>query len=104
MFIFKGKPIQDIRKALRKACEDAGIPYGRFVKDGFVFHDLRHTFNTNMRKAGVPESVIMAVTGHSTRAMFDRYNKIDLEDTRQPLAGWRLISQMLTKLLTKTGK
>ncbi len=104
VFIFKGKPIQDIRKALRKACEDAGIPYGRFVKDGFVFHDLRHTFNTNMRKAGVTESVIMAVTGHSTRAMFDRYNKIDLEDTRQPLAGWRLISQMLTKLLTKTGK
>lgn len=48
-----------------------------------MFHGLRHTFNTNMRKAGVSESVIMAVTGHSTMAMFDRYNKIDLEDTRQ---------------------
>lgn len=83
VFIFKGNPIQYIHKGLRKACRDAGISYGRFVKDGFVFHDLRHTFNTNMRKAGVPESVIMAVTGHSTRAMFDRYNKIDLQDTRQ---------------------
>ena len=38
---------------------------------------MRHTFNTNMRKAGVHESVIMAVTGHSTREMFDRYNRID---------------------------
>jgi len=61
----------------------AGIPYGRFTKDGFVFHDLRHTFNTYMRKSGVPESVIMEITGHSTRTMFDRYNTIDLEDTRQ---------------------
>ncbi len=34
-------------------------------------------FNTNMRKAGVEESAIMAITGHSTRQMFDRYNTID---------------------------
>ena len=82
VFIYRGKPVRDIRAGLKKACEGAGIPYGRFVKNGFVFHDLRHTFNTNMRKAGVSESVIMAITGHSTRAMFDRYNTIDLEDTR----------------------
>ena len=61
----------------------ANIIYGRFKKGGFVFHDLRHTFNTNMRKAGVPESVIMAITGHSTREMFDRYDTVDLDDTRQ---------------------
>ena len=36
-----------------------------------------------MRKAGVTESVIMAVTGHSTREMFDRYNTVDVEDTRE---------------------
>jgi len=36
-----------------------------------------------MRKAGVQESVIMEITGHSTREMFDRYNTIDEEDTRQ---------------------
>ncbi len=50
------------------------------MKGGFIFHDLRHTFNTNMRKADVPESVIMSIMGHSTRQMFDRYNKIDGED------------------------
>ena len=33
-----------------------------------------------MRKAGVPESVIMKITGHSTREMFDRYNSVDVED------------------------
>ena len=36
-----------------------------------------------MRKAGVPESVIMEITGHSTREMFDRYNTIDEDDTRK---------------------
>jgi hypothetical protein len=35
-----------------------------------------------MRKAGVPESVIMSITGHSTREMFDRYNTIDIDDTK----------------------
>ena len=38
-----------------------------------------------MRKAGVPESVIMEITGHSTREMFDRYDTIDIEDTRQAI-------------------
>jgi integrase len=63
--------------------QKADIIYGRYEKDGFIFHDLRHTFNTNMRKAGVAESVIMDITGHSTREMFDRYNTIDEEDTRK---------------------
>jgi len=27
--------------------------------------------------------VIMKITGHSTREMFDRYNSIDSDDTRQ---------------------
>ncbi|MCX5827109.1 MAG: site-specific integrase [Deltaproteobacteria bacterium] len=83
VFLFKGKPITDIRTALRKACTTAGIAYGRSEKDGFVFHDTRHCFNTNMRKSGVPESVIMKITGHSTREMFLRYDTVDSQDTRK---------------------
>jgi integrase len=85
VFLNRGNPMKDIKTALERACGDVGIVYGRFKKDGFIFHDLRHTFNTNMRKAGVPESVIMVITGHSTREMFDRYNTIDEEDTRQAI-------------------
>lgn len=83
VFVYRGQPVNDIRKGLRDACTTAGIKYGRNAKDGFVFHDLRHTFNTNMRKAGVAESVIMAITGHSTREMFDRYNSIDRDDIKK---------------------
>ena len=85
VFMYKGKPIKKFTTTLRKACKKAGVLYGRALKDGFVYHDLRHTFNTNMRKAGVPESVIMNITGHSTRDMFDRYNTIDSEDTREAI-------------------
>jgi len=85
VFLYKGKPVKSINTALRTACENAKIVFGQKKKSGFVFHDLRHTFNTNMRKAGVPESVIMHITGHSTREMFDRYNTIDTEDTRRAM-------------------
>ncbi len=81
MFHYHGLPIaEDIRSDLKTACEKVGIIYGSKKKNGFVFHDLRHAFVTNMRKLGVSESIIMKITGHSTREMFDRYNKIDRED------------------------
>ena len=83
VLLFRGKPLDTLGKALNRACEKAGILYGRNTKNGFTFHDLRHSFNTNMRKAGVQESVIMAITGHSTREMFDRYNTVDIDDTRE---------------------
>jgi integrase len=85
MFLYKGRPIEDIRTALRRACREAGIPHGRSARDGLVFHYLRHSLNTYMRKAGVPKSVIMRLTGHSTRKMFDRQNTVDTEDARRPM-------------------
>ena len=36
-----------------------------------------------MRKAGVQESVIMEITGHSTREIFGRYNSVDTEDKKE---------------------
>ena len=51
-----------------------------FSKVGpYRLHDLRHTFNTNMLKAGVASTVIMKLTGHKTDAMFTRYTHLDEE-------------------------
>lgn len=82
VILYSGRPLVDPRGSLRKACQEAGVPYGRFTKGGFIFHDLRHTFNTNMRKAGTAQSVRMAVTGHSTPEMENRYDTVDVEDMR----------------------
>jgi integrase len=76
VFTYKGRTVKSIRKAFLNACKQAGIV-------NFRFHDLRHTFNTNMRKAGVPQAVIMKMTGHKTTAMFHRYNTVDLDDGRE---------------------
>lgn len=49
-FIFSpnGKPIESNYRTLKNICEDLSIPYGRFTDGGFVSHDLRHNFGTEI--------------------------------------------------------
>jgi integrase len=78
VFTYARKRILSVRRAFEVACRKAGI-------DDVVFHDLRHTFVTNMCRAGVDYFRIMAVTGHKTMTVFKRYNTIDEADLRQAM-------------------
>jgi integrase len=78
VFTFKGKPLKSIKDALARALKKANIA-------NFRLHDLRHTYTTNARKAGVDRTVIMKLTGHKTLSMFTRYNSVDEADARQAL-------------------
>lgn len=76
LFARGAKPIRDFRESWDLACQRAGVP-------DLLFHDLRRTAVRNLRGAGVPETVIMKITGHRTRSVFERYNITDPTDTRE---------------------
>ena len=78
VFHVKGRPVGNFFRAWRRACETARIP-------GRLFHDLRRTAVRDMIRGGVSQHVAMAISGHKTPSMFQRYNITSAEDKLEAL-------------------
>ena len=88
-FTFSGKRVVDYnvtgfdptrhvkswRTAWRTLTKKAGLP-------GFRFHDLRHCAITQLAENGTSDSTIMAIAGHVSRRMLERYSHVRMEAKR----------------------
>jgi integrase len=127
VFTRSGKPVGSFRKAWSRACIEAGlarfrcricqseltkerkcptcgtkIAVSRAVYEGLIFHDLRRTGVRNLVRAGVPERVAQAISGHKTRAVFERYNIVSERDLKE--AGHKLETYLATQNRATSGQ
>jgi integrase len=82
----------NLRKAWNKACDACGLGKLEPIDKqnnrrytGLIVHDLRRSAIKNLMKAGVNERVAMAISGHKTRAVFDRYHIVDETDVLEAM-------------------
>lgn len=79
VFLYKGRPVRDVKTVFDKACRRAG-------RTNLRLHDLRHTASTNLRRAGVDATTAMKIVGHKSERMHRRYNTVEPEDLRRAVS------------------
>jgi integrase len=86
--------VSPLSKEFRKLMERARIEQ-RVIRDrnkagrtvyALSFHSLRHSFSSILANAGVSEERRMALTGHKSRDMHQRYSHHELEQLQKDVA------------------
>jgi integrase len=81
VFVFRGKRINGISGDQWKAVlKKAGI-------EDLRWHDLRHTWATDMTRRGIPTQALQKLGGWKTMAMVNRYAHHDVDSLRQFVGG-----------------
>ena len=75
-----GQPVRRFYRSWKTAGAKAGIPGKR------LFHDFRRTAVSNLTRAGVPEKIVMDISGYKTRAIL---TAITSKMRRISGRGWR---------------
>lgn len=93
-FVFhrdNGLPVGLFRKSWASALRKSGLGH-------ILVHDLRRCAVRNLVQSGIPEKTAMTLTGHKTRAIFDRYHIVceaDLAEAAERMQN-HLASQPVT--------
>jgi integrase len=70
--------VKSWRSAWRTLTKKAGLP-------GFRFHDLRHCAITQLAEGDTSDSTIMAIAGHVSKRMLERYSHVRMEAKRKAM-------------------
>jgi integrase len=83
------KHVNSWRSAWRTLTKKAGL-------SGFRFHDLRHCAITSLAESGASDSTIMAIAGHVSRRMLERYSHVRMEAKRKAMESLSKSTRMLS--------
>lgn len=72
---------------LRVVCKKLDIPYGKYVEDGFIPHDLRHNFASDIIRHTDIET-LRELLGHSNIEQIGDYLHTDAKRMREAIR-WR---------------
>ena len=90
----KGNRIRDIRKSFATALNEAEI-------EDFRFHDLRHTFASNLVMEGVDLATVRELLGHKSIEMTLRYSHLSHDHKEKAIKTLDKIMQIDTNMDTK---
>ena len=76
------------RSAWRTLTKRVGLP-------GFRFHDLRHCAIAQLAENGASDSTIMAIAGHVSRRMLERYSHVRMEAKRKAMEALAASTRMV---------
>jgi integrase len=110
-----GKVFSDtnLRTEWQKACAACGLGTRTLIEPedegafkwykytGLLIHDLRRSAVRNLVNAGVPERVAMKISGHKTRAVFDRYHIVSTDDVTNAMRRLELAGVSTSERLVK---
>lgn len=85
IFTADGKTPSLFYRHMKQACEECGIPYGRYTDGGVVLHDTRHSFITKLQQAGIDLATIQSFSGHSSRELVMRYSHARPESRKRAM-------------------
>lgn len=71
---------QQVNRHLRRVCVRAGLP-------AYTPHQLRHSFVTNLLRAGVPLHLVQRMANHTSPAITSRYIKAGGSELREWMRG-----------------
>jgi len=75
-FVLRFPDKHGVYRRVARACQGFENARSRAGIKDFRFHDLRHNWTTRMRDLGMADHTIMAITGHKTPQMLERYYSV----------------------------